>query len=87
MYSFLKPHFFEIQVVGPKILETPAHFISTPRPTPRRKKCQKTNKEDSNHQETLPRTILFSANRNHGKSSFPGRPKGKHRCNETIIRE
>ena len=66
--------------VGPKDWATPAHFISSPRPTPRRKKC--------------PRTILFSANRNHGrrkrhatKGSFPGRPKRKHKSNETAIGE
>ena len=86
---------FVIKVsVGTKILETPAHFISSPRPTPKRKKCPRTNKEGLNCQETLPRTILFSANRNHGrrkryatKGSFPGRPNGKHRCNKTIMGE
>ena len=69
-----------IVIVGPKDLATSAHFISSPRPMPRRKKCS--------------RTILFSANRNHGrrkrhatKGSFPGRPKGKHRCNETAVGE
>ena len=77
-------------IVGPKILETPAYFISSSRPMPMRKKCPRTNKEGPNCQETLPRTILFSANRNHRrrkrhatKGSFPGHPKEKHRCNET----
>ena len=86
---------FVIKVsVGTKILETPAHFISSPRPTPKRKKCPRTNKEGLNCQETLPRTILFSANRNHGrrkryatKGSFPGRPNGKHRSNKTAMGE
>ena len=34
----------KIDSVGPKDLGTPAHFISSPRPTPRRKKCPRTNK-------------------------------------------
>ena len=51
--------------VGPKNLVTPAHFILSPRPTPKRKKCPRTNEEGSNCQETLPRTILFSANQDH----------------------
>ena len=33
-----------IRFVGPKDLRTPAHFISSPRPMPRRKKCPRTNK-------------------------------------------
>ena len=47
-----------------------------------------------NCQETLPKTILFSANRDHGrreqqatKGSLPERPKGKHKCNEIAIGE
>ena len=78
--------------VGPKDLGTPAHFISSPRPTPRRKKCLRTNEEGPNCQETLPRIILFSTNRDHGrrkrhttKGSLPERPKGKHKCNETVM--
>ena len=81
-------------IVGPKNLETPAHFISSLRPTLRRKKCPRTNEEGLNCQETLLRTILFSANRNHGrkkwhvtKGSFLEHPKGKRRCNETAMRE
>ena len=42
--------------VGPKNLATPAHFISSPRPTPRKKKCPRTNEEGPNCQETLLRT-------------------------------
>ena len=78
--------------MGPKNLATPAHFISSPRPTPKRKKCPRTNEEDLNYQKTLPRTILFSANRDHGrrkrhttKGSLPERPKGKHKCNESTM--
>ena len=36
--------------VGPKNLVTPAHFILIPRPTPKRKKCPRTNEEGSNCQ-------------------------------------
>ena len=46
---------------GPKNLTTPANFILSPRPTLRRKKWLRTNKESSNSLETLLRTILFSA--------------------------
>ena len=76
----------------PKNLATPAHFISSPRPTPRKKKCPRTNEESPNYQKTLPRTILFSANRDHGrrkrhttKGSLPEHPKGKHKCNESTM--
>ena len=80
--------------MGPKVLKTPAYFISSPRPTPRRKKCLRTNKEGLNCQETLPRTILFSTNRDHGrrkrhapKGDLPERPTGKHKCNEIAMGE
>ena len=62
----------------------PDPFISSPRATSRRKKCPRTNKEGPNCQETSPRTILSSANRNHKKEewhalkdSLPGHPKQK----------
>ena len=80
--------------MGPKNLVTPAYFISSPRPMPRRKKRPRMNEEGPECQETLPRTILFSANRDHGrrkrhatKCSLPERPKGKHGCNETAMGE
>ena len=80
-------------IVGSKDLATPAHFISSTRPTSWRKKCPRTNKEGLNYEETLPRTILFLANRDHGrrkqhttKGSLPERHKGKHKCNETVMR-
>ena len=70
--------------MGPKDLATPAHFISSPESMLRRKKCLRTNKEVPNCQETLPRTILSSANRGHGRikrhaleDSLPGHPKQK----------
>ena len=81
------------EIVGPKNLATSAHFISSPRPMPRRKKCLRTNEEGPNCQGTLPRTILSSANQDHGrrkqhatKGSLPERPKGKRKCNETVMR-
>ena len=79
--------------MGPKNLATLAIFISSLRLTPRRKKCSRTNKEGPNCQETLPRTILSSANRDHGrkkrhaaKGSLLERSKGKHKCNESAMR-
>ena len=76
----------------PKNLATPTHFISSPRPMPRRKKCPRTNKEGPNYQGMLLRTILFSVNQDHGKrkqhatkGSLPERSKGKHKCNETAM--
>ena len=81
-----------INSVGPKNLATPAHFISSPKPMPRKKKCPRTTEKDPNCQETLLRTILFSANRVHGrrkrhatKGSLPEYPKGKHQCNEIAM--
>ena len=78
--------------MGPKNLVTPAYFISSPRPMPRRKKRPRMNEEDPKCQETLLRTILFSANQDHGrrkrhatKGSLPERPKGKHKCKETAM--
>ena len=73
-------------------MATPAHFISGPRPTQRRDKCPRTNKEGLKCQEMLPRTILFSANRDHGrrkrhttKGGLLDRLKGTHKCNETAM--
>ena len=54
-----------MEIVGPKNSATPAYFIWSLRPMPRKKKRLKMNKESPNCQETLPRTILFSANRDH----------------------
>ena len=73
-----------ISSVGPKNLATTAHFISSPRPTPRRKKCLRTDEKGPNCQEMLPRTIPSSANRNREKEerhalndNLPGCPKQK----------
>ena len=51
--------------MGPKDLGTPAHFISSPRPMPRRKKCPRTNKGNPDYQDILPRTTLFAVDQNH----------------------
>ena len=69
-------------LVGPKNLVTSTYFISSPRPTSRKKKCPRTNEEGPNCQETLSRTILLSAYRDlerrkwHApKGSIPERPR------------
>ena len=53
--------------VGPKDLETLAHLISSPRSTPRRKKCPRTNEGNPDYQIVLSRTTLSSAGQNHGR--------------------
>ena len=50
---------------GQRDLETSTHSISSPRPTPRRKKCPRTNEENPDCQNILPRTSLTSADQNH----------------------
>ena len=70
-------------IVGPKDLAIPAHSISSPRPTSWRKKCPRTNKEGLNYEETLPRTILFSAIEiTKGESNTPPRA-----VSQTVSRE
>ena len=68
--------------MGPKDLVTPSHLISSPRPTLRKKKHLRTNKEGPSCWETSPRTTLSLANQGHGrrkrhtlKDSPPRRPK------------
>ena len=68
--------------MGSKNSITPAHFILSPRPMPRKKKCPRVNKEGPNSQETSSRTILSSANQDHKKEeqhaikgSLPGHPQ------------
>ena len=70
--------------MGPKNSVVPAHFIQSPRPTPRRKKHPRINKENPSCQEASPRTILSSANRNREKEerhalkdNLPKHPKQK----------
>ena len=71
---------------------TLTHFISSPWPMPRRKKCPRTNKESLDCQDILPRTTLSSANRDHEmgkchatKGSLLERPKGKPKCSGPAI--
>ena len=61
IYIYIYIFFF----VGPKDLGIPAHFISSSRPMPKRKKCPRTNKENPNCQDILSRTTLSSADQNH----------------------
>ena len=56
-----------MHIVGPKGLETSAHFISSPRPMPRRKKCPRMNEGNPNSQDILLRTTLSLADQNHRK--------------------
>ena len=83
---------FSIKVVGPKELATPTHFISSPWPMPRKKKCPRTSIESPDCQDVLPRTTLSSANRDHEKGkchatkgSLLERPKGKPKCSGPVI--
>ena len=50
-----------LMFVGPKELAIPSHFISSPWPMPRKKKCSRMNKESLDHQDVLSRTTLFLA--------------------------
>ena len=50
---------------GQKVLEASAYSISSPRPTPMRKKCPRTNERNPDYQNVLPRTTLSSAGQNH----------------------
>ena len=55
-------------------MTTPAHFILSQRPTPKRKKWPRTNKESPNSLETLLRTILFFASQiPEGKKGTPSK--------------
>ena len=78
--------------MGPKDLGTSTHFISSPRPTPWKKKCPRTNKGNPDCQDMLPRTTLSSADQNHGrrkrhvaKGSPLERPKGSSKPNGPAI--
>ena len=55
--------------MGLKDLEIPAHLISSPRPTPRRKKYMRTNEGNSDHQIVLQKMTLSSAGQNNGKGT------------------
>ena len=46
-------------------MASPTRSISSPMPTPRRKKCPRTNEGNPNCQNVLPRTFLSSTGQNH----------------------
>ena len=78
--------------MGPKDLATPTYFISSPRPTLRRKKCSRTNEESPNGLETSLRMIPFSAipdprreERHAIEGSFPERPKKKDKYSKIAM--
>ena len=52
-------------LVGPKDLGTLSYLISSPRPTPRRKRCPRVNEGNPDHQIVLLRMTLSSAGQNH----------------------
>ena len=67
---------------GQKVLEDLTHSISSPRPTPRRKKCPGTNEGNPNCQNALPRKTLSSAGQNHGRKKchvVQGHPLEDHK--------
>ena len=73
-------------------MATPAHFISSPWPMPKRKKCPRTSIESPDCQDILPRTTLSSTNRAHekgkrhaAKGSLLERLKGKPKRNGPAI--
>ena len=83
----------KIIVVEPKGLATPAHLILSSKPTPRKKKRLRTNKEGPNCWETLPRMTLSSASQGQErrkwhtpKDSPPRRPKQKNQYSEPAMR-
>ena len=53
--------------VGPNDLGTPAYLISSPRPTPRSKKCPRTDGENPSLQIVRPKMVISSAGHNHGR--------------------
>ena len=53
--------------MGPKDLGTPTHLVSSLKPTPRSKKCPRTDGENPDLQIMRPRTIVSSAGHNHGR--------------------
>ena len=64
--SFFEFNFIYIYV-GSKDLGTPTHLISSPRPTPRSKKCPRTDGENPSLQIVRPKMVISSAGHNHGR--------------------
>ena len=56
--------------VGPKDLGIPTHLISSPRLTPRSKKCPRTDGEIPDLQIVQPRTIVSSASHSHEREKL-----------------
>ena len=69
---------------GQKVLETSAHSISSPRPTPRMKKCPGTNEGNPDCQNVLPRMTLSSAGQNHGRGSPRQSPWGSQKIFQAL---
>ena len=79
---------------GAKEFGNPGPLHIKPKAHAEEEEMSEDERKGSNCQETLPKTILFSANRDHGrreqqatKGSLPERPKGKHKCNEIAMGE
>ena len=79
--------------MGPKELTTLTHFISSPWPMPRGKKCLRTSIKSPDCQDILPRTTLSLTNRDHEKGkchaikgSLLERPKGKPKRSGLAVR-
>ena len=58
-------HDFKGLLWGQKVLEASTHSILSPKPTPRRKKCPRTNEGNPDCENVLPMMILSSAGQNH----------------------
>ena len=67
IYINLNKNTYTIKIVGLKDLGTPTHLISSPRPTPRSKKCLRTDGENPDLQVVRPRIIISSAGHNLGR--------------------
>ena len=82
----------KIKMWGWRIWQSPAHFISSPRPTPRRKKCPRTNEGNLDCQNILPMTTLSSTEQDHrrgrchvARGSPLEDPKGDSKPNGSVI--
>ena len=53
--------------MGSKDLGIPTYLISSPRPTPRSKKCPRTDGENPGLQIVRPKIVVSSAGHNHGR--------------------
>ena len=53
--------------MGSKNLGAPAHLISSPRPTPRSKKCPRTDGENPGLQIVRPKIVVSLVGHNHGR--------------------